>query len=293
MEKIIMDYVLANLRLGNRKQLEKYKVVLTKTRLFQDVDTSNYSSYDASTLLSDDEWFCISSFSEKTFSIDLIRKKFENASFSLINEASFQKINYLVSVHDTGDLYFQNITKSQLITRKFISFDRELKFTSQPKKYIAVHENPDAIYNATEDALYFRNLSSITGIFPGIDALHREATKEEVQKFLRLDFIQQDSSMNVEAVSQPNRKRIALALKKWDAIEEEDQKRIILGDIRNYCPRICNEDLTFRVQSDKDLTYLLYGLDQRFYTTTVGEERRIANSIITIRPQNDNSDQIA
>ena len=183
-----------------------------------------------------------------------------------MRDDSFQKINYLVSIQHSGNLYFQNITKSQLIMRKFIALDEELKYSAQPKKYIAVHEIPDAIYNTTDDTLYFKNLSSITGIFPGIDALYREATNEEVQNFLRLDFIQQDSSIGVEAVSKLNRKRIAITQKKWDAIAEEDHRHIILDEIKNYCPSLCNKDGTFRVHSDKDLTYLLYGLDQRFYT---------------------------
>ena len=36
----------------------------------------------------------------------------------------------------------------------------------------------------------------------------------------------------------------------------------------------------FVVRSNEDLKNLLYGIDQRYYTTPINNEKRIANSII-------------
>ena len=40
--------------------------------------------------------------------------------------------------------------------------------------------------------------------------------------------------------------------------------------------------LAFHVESEDDLKKLLYGIEQRYYTTKVGNEKRLANSITTV-----------
>ena len=44
-----------------------------------------------------------------------------------------------------------------------------------------------------------------------------------------------------------------------------------------------SKDGIYEITNNKDLEYLLYGIEQRFYTTKVGDERRIANSIIKLK----------
>ena len=39
---------------------------------------------------------------------------------------------------------------------------------------------------------------------------------------------------------------------------------------------------SFIVKSNEDLSLVLYGIGQRFYTTPVGGEKRIANSVIKL-----------
>lgn len=39
---------------------------------------------------------------------------------------------------------------------------------------------------------------------------------------------------------------------------------------------------SFEVGSEDELKMLLYGIEQRFYTTVVGGEKRIANSVIPL-----------
>jgi len=58
------------------------------------------------------------------------------------------------------------------------------------------------------------------------------------------------------------------------------------GQILVYINSYCNEKLTFdsknekfKITSDEELKYLLYGIEQRFYTTILGDEKRLANSI--------------
>ena len=42
------------------------------------------------------------------------------------------------------------------------------------------------------------------------------------------------------------------------------------------------ESGVFTVATDDELKTLVYGIEQRFYTTVVGSERRLANSIVKI-----------
>lgn len=42
------------------------------------------------------------------------------------------------------------------------------------------------------------------------------------------------------------------------------------------------ENDSFKISNEKELKLLLYGIEQRFYTTPDGRERRIANSVIVM-----------
>lgn len=55
--------------------------------------------------------------------------------------------------------------------------------------------------------------------------------------------------------------------------------RIYIGD---YCPGLKVSENSFEVGSENELKMLLYGIEQRFYTTPVGGEKRLANSVITL-----------
>ena len=43
-----------------------------------------------------------------------------------------------------------------------------------------------------------------------------------------------------------------------------------------------SENGVFTVANDDELKTLVYGIEQRFYTTLVGSEKRLANSIVKI-----------
>jgi hypothetical protein len=42
------------------------------------------------------------------------------------------------------------------------------------------------------------------------------------------------------------------------------------------------ENQAFKIATEEDLKALLYGIEQRYFTTPVGNERRLANSIISL-----------
>ena len=143
------------------------------------------------------------------------------------------------------------------------------------RREIVINTIPDAIYNKTTDVLYFKRLESITSIFRGIDQLYKEATEEETTQFLANDFIQLKQDYNASKVKTANRKRIALAQKTLESLDA-DSRRNIFTYIGEYCPELKVSETSFEIGDEEELKMLLYGIEQRFYTTIVGGEKRIA-----------------
>ena len=59
----------------------------------------------------------------------------------------------------------------------------------------------------------------------------------------------------------------------------------MLSYIESYCEvklTYDKENKKFEVATDDDLKLLLYGIEQRFYTTPIGQEKRLANSVMRL-----------
>ncbi|ENX0020813.1 hypothetical protein HLE28_002047, partial [Neisseria gonorrhoeae] len=150
----------------------------------------------------------------------------------------------------------------------------------EPQDLLVIKDIPDAVYIIKDDKLIFRTLSSISNIFKGIEDLYREATNTEVQQFLESDFIDLKEDFLSEKVSIPNRKRIALVQDRLNNMTL-DQRQELLNYLAEY-----NNILKFNadgsrveISTDVQLKHLLYGIDERYYTTALGKEKRLANSV--------------
>ena len=179
-------------------------------------------------------------------------------------------------------LFFQNISKSKLVKKKGILGIGEKYQYENEIEVLFINEYPDAIYIPTEDALYFQRLESVSGIFKGMEELYREATTAEVAEFLNSEFITLTYDFNADKVKTLNRKRIALAKDILNKLQPSEKTQIF-SYIEDYCPELSAEDQKFRIGTDDDLKMLLYGIDQRFYTTPVGNEQRVANSMYPLK----------
>lgn len=273
-----MNHLLAKIK-GRGENI--FKVISDDTFFDLPENIDNAISYDSNYKLEDDEWFCVAEFSTKEYCIDFLNREFISADYNQIGVADYSKIKYLIANQDNL-CYFQKISPSSLIEKKYLSLLQEPEFIDG-RRIIIIHESPDAIYNRYNDALYFKRLSSLTSIFKGIDELHREATQPEVEEFLESDFISLSGDYCADSVKTTNRKRIAMAretLQRYTPAEKTN----IYTYIREYCPALAfNEnDENFSISDEEDLKQLLYGIEQRFYTTRVGNERRLANSIMTL-----------
>lgn len=273
-----MDHVLA--RVKGRRTKQYFKLISDK-QLFDAVviDINSCVVYSPDHNLDEDAWFKIESFSQKKFCIELLKKDFDSKDFDDLTKSQFSKIAYVFSIQD-GDFFFQKITPSLFIKRKTLVFGETAKLEESENRLV-VNRIPDAVYLNNSDVLIFRNLATIASIFKGIDELYKEATNEEVKQFLDESFIELSNGYDVRNVSKPNRKRIALALAALHNMSANDRGNM-LGYIDSYCKGKLKYDEinhNFEISTDDELKFLLYGIEQRFYTTPFGKEKRLANSV--------------
>lgn len=276
-----MDQILARVK-GKRKK--QYFKLISDEALFNAVaiDLDSCVAYNPDHNLDEDSWFKIEQFSQKTFCIDLLKKDFDSKDFDDLAKNQFPKIAYLFSVQG-DDFYFQKITPRLFIKRKTLVFGETAQLEESENRLV-VNTTPDAVYFRGSDSLIFRNLATISSIFRGVDELYKEATNDEVEQFLDESFIELSNDYDVNNVSKPNRKRIGLAMATLQAMSADDRTNM-LGYIDDYCKQKLNFDeqsQKFEISTDDELKLLLYGIEQRFYTTPFGKEKRIANSVQAI-----------
>ena len=240
--------------------------------------------YNPSAVLEDNGWFELADFSSKTYCLQLLQQKsLSSVDYNAITAGDFGKIVFLCGYQD-GYYFFQRVTPSRQVNqRRLFFFGDQCKYEENSAS-ISLNDYADAIYNPIENKLYFRKLRDISAIFNGIDEIYREATEDEVKNFLGYSFIELSEGFTSDNVKTNNRKRIALALETLQHFSE-DEKQTVFEYIKDYCPELANTDNKFTVHNEDSLKKLLYGIEQRYYTTPVGEERRLANSVIPLNQQ--------
>ena len=273
-----MNYLLARIR----DRRNGMRCVLSNQEMYESPNTLDSAvPYAPDDSLEEGEWFYLDNFTQRDYCLDILRSPVNGTAYAAITDDELGIISFLCSVQDDGLVYFQRVTKTQLLRQKRVVFGDSVRFEENSRE-IVINSAPDAIYRSTDNRLFFQKLSAITTIFHGIDEIFREATDEETNNFLASDFIVVGESYDSSCVKKPNRKRIALAKEALNSYDAE-QKAAVLQSIRDYYPSIINDDDSFKIETDDDLTYLLYGVLQRYYTTADGREKRIASSVRSLQ----------
>lgn len=273
-----MDHVLARVKRLIKKPF--FKLVSDHT-LYENTNVTLAACvpYSPDHNLDEDSWFKIEQFSQQPFCIDLLKGNFDSKDYDDLKKKQFSNIAYILAIQ--GDnFYFQKVTPSLFIKKKFIDFG-EAAAIEEGGNRLVINDQPDAIYFKDSDTLVFRNLATISSIFKGIDALYREATQQEAETFLQSEFIDLKDNYDASQVSKPNRKRIALAIDSLAKMSAQDKVDILVY-IDDYCEQKLKFDEVakqFEISTDDELKLLLYGIEQRFYTTLFGQEKRLANSV--------------
>lgn len=261
-----------------------YYLVLSTDSNIYDIpsDLNQGVSYDGNYKLEDDEWFVISNFSSSVFSIPLLNQEFNSAEFNQISFSDLIKVRYFCSFQMDDYYCFQKFVYGNVIQKKWLKLSGEPEIKSNDP-ILLIKSIPDAIYQKSTDILYFKALSNINTIFPEIMTLYKEATDEEVEAFLNSEFINLKDGFDKTKVSTANRKRITMAIETLKSLNQDD-KSIIHEYIREYCPDLefDDSDSRFTINSENSLKNLVFGIEQRFYTTIVGSEKRLANSVLKL-----------
>ena len=271
-----MDHLLAKI-----KGRDEYKKVLSDKVIFnRPPDLSGKKKYAAGYCLEEDEWFSLEQFSETGFCIPILTQAFCSTDYSLLKKVESQDIEYICSYQNGTDYYFQRIMKYCLLTKKCLLLGDDIR-VEDTSNSIILNEIPDALYIKSEDCLYFKKLETIAPIFPGVDMLYREATAQETEDFFKNDFVESVGFYQADMVKKANRKRIAMVM---DSLGKFDtgQKKQLFSYTHRYYPKLPYKKGKFQVASEEDLKFLLWGIEQRYYTTPVTKEKRVANSVSPI-----------
>ena len=276
-----MNNVFAKVK-GFRKN--PYFKLISDHTLFDTVDVSlaHCVEYNPDHNLDEDAWFKVENFSQQPFCIEVLKHEFDSKDYDDLVKEQFIKITYLLSAQG-DDFYFQKTTSSLFLKRKMIAFG-ECAAIEESDTRLVINALPDAIYYKNSDTLIFKKLATISSIFKGIDVLYKEATNEEVEEFLDEEFLELTGDLVLEKVSKPNRKRIALAMDTLNQMTAEDKDQM-LTYVQSYCDQklaFDEQNRKFEITTDEELKLLLYGIEQRFYTTHLGSEKRLANSVIAL-----------
>ncbi len=272
-----MNQVIAKVKCRSKKQLFK---LLSDQELFDfTFEGQGYVEYAPDHNLDEDSWFKVEQFSQQPYCINWLKNDFVSADYDSLPKGKFSSITYLCAIQG-NNYYFQKITPSMFVTRKMIAFGEVAKL-EQSDGRLVINSMPDAIYQKDTDIFVFRKLATISSIFIGIDELYKEATEEEVGTFLNGSFIELSNGYGADKVSKPNRKRVALAMNTLASMSPDDRTEM-LSYIHSYSEeklKFDQENGKFEIASDVELKHLLYGIEQRFYTTPFSQEKRLANSV--------------
>lgn len=258
-----------------------FRKVVSNQTVYDDIPVfDDTRPYNDELKLQDNQWFVLEHFSQKEYATDLVKNAFNAAAWSQIDRADYEKIDYIVSVQDNGNkLMFQNVTTSLIYKRQsWLSLDDQPSLLNKDH-VLVIHKEADAYYKRDTDCLYFKRLSAITGIFSGINELYNEATDNEVENALQLDILDVAPDFTKEKVKTANRRKIKEAMDMYNNYSVP-QKAQLPQYLQKYCPGLAFDPATgkFGITDEKTLTQLLNGLCQRYYTTEISNEKKVALS---------------
>lgn len=275
-----MNYLLC--KISDRKEKQKFRRMLAiDDEIYAIPNLENEVPYQATYTLEEDEWFVLENFTNEGYCIDLLKEKFDSTKYTLAYTDNPGKISYLCAYQNNNTYCFQRVMPSSMIKgKRFIGLGDEISIKSV-EHGITLQTVPDAVFITESNRLYFRKLETITSIFSGIQEIYREATNDEVTHFFAEDFVTLSENFGVDNVGKANRKRLAWVSDKLKNLKPE-QKTEIFDYIHDYKPQLPYTNRKFTIGSEDDLKNLAFGIDQRFYTTPVTKEPRVANSVLNL-----------
>ena len=274
-----MNYLLAKLK-GKRGGIRR--VISQNAEFLALPNFQNAHPYSPRRITERDEWYTLKQASikkyENPFRELIDGQRLNTIRYGQITVPEYQAVHYFCFTSKDYFL-FQKITPSQMLKKKWLSISEEPKFQNT-QKIIILNEYVDAAINRKCGTLYFKDIGRIKDLYIGIEELYREATQEEVQSFIKQDFLELTDGYTIEKIKTKNRKLIALVIDKIQQFSGED-KRVLLKYGKEYLPQNIKKN-KFVAKSEDDLKNILYLIDERFYKGPISSEKMLANSVTTI-----------
>ena len=271
-----MNHLLAKTKGRNSEIL---KVMSIEDDIFDMPDLSNTIKYSSTYKLENGEWFRLDNFSGKGYENSLIDSTFNSTDYNQITVNHYSKIEYFCSKQ--GEFYlFQKMSPTRLLRKRWIQISNVPRLEID-SPIIILNPFVDAVYDIENDRLYFKNIGTVKSMFKGIEELYREATQAEIDTFFEADFISLDETFTSADVKTANRKRIAMAIDTLNNFTPNDKQQLFQY-IHSYCEDVPVDGDRFIVSKEEHLKKILYGIEQKYYTTRITNEKRLANSTLTI-----------
>lgn len=243
---------------------------------------TNPKEYDPELQLEDDEWFFIDVDSDHMPMITDYSNFFTNTvSLNDVSREEFSKIDVIFKQLENGNIVFQKVTASKRLIDKSI-----LKWTERTRRAtrtiiengIEIKNSIDAYFDDTDKKLYFKNFSTIRGMFKNIEDYYRVATVQELNRFTEASIILCNTS--TFKVGNRNLKMIAVLISDEDIDLENStfiqQMLNTYGQYPNQSFQVANGQ--FIVNSNQQLTSFFKLALGRLYTNPITHKKMEASS---------------
>lgn len=172
--------------------------------------------------------------------------------------------------------------KFHIESKTFLKFINSNEATvTKEKDVIEFNNSIDAYWDGGTSKLYFKSYSTIKPLFKGLEKFYRIATSEEVGSFINSEFFKVEKSFKSETLGERALKHIASII---------DAKSINLSDLtirtkyneyaKGYSESgfSISDDGKFILTKTSDLTHVINLLQEKYYTSQITNEKRVANS---------------
>lgn len=282
-----LNYILAYI--GKRS----IKGILSTGETIYNVNTANQTPYSPTHRLDidEDEWFYIENFRLSDFNSPITKIgnqgiKIEEL-FTRITELhqlqsrDYRDIKWLITKQGAC-YYFQKVLSSNKIESKtFLWMDRNPAIYEIKNSVEIPKEHPDMIYDSTNDRLIFKSFSRAKDMFPELISLYREATNEELDRFItsRAEMsVVRNFDMGIR-----NRKEVARLLPKIEALSDRAKEtlRRYVDDHIDKTELKKGDDGKIIISNPQDFKEYLSLLDERFVTSEIYGEDRVITAFTT------------
>lgn len=205
------------------------------------------------------------------------------SNYKALTSESLVDVKYFAA-KEGNYLLFQQFYKKNIIGSKILSLK---KLQLLKGDFISLNKYAEVIYSPHENKIYFQSIIKAKKILSGLEAIYKEAGQKETKAFLDHQHLQISQDFNETKVNVLNKKRIQAELDKQELLKTEkgddylsfytDDVQKCLEDIKNYYPDMVVEGKLL-IKNNIDLERYLLALDERLYTATRSQQRRIATA---------------